>query len=169
MKETEFLQVRHEFEPVFDENSRVLILGTFPSVKSREGQFYYHHPQNRFWKVVAALAKEPTPTTIPEKKRMLLDHHIAIWDVVQSCQIKGSSDSSIRDVVPADIGRILEESAVKQIYANGTTAYRLYQRYRQDATGREAVCLPSTSPANAVWRLEGLIREWGEKIGPFLS
>ena len=110
MNGREYIQVFHEFSPVFDEKSKVLILGTFPSVKSREGQFYYHHPQNRFWKVIAALVKEPVPQTVLEKKEMLLRGHIAIWDVVQSCRIKGSSDSSIRDVVPSDLNQILDHA-----------------------------------------------------------
>lgn len=168
MCKNNFQQVYHEFEPVYNEKSKVLILGTFPSVKSREGQFYYHHPQNRFWKVMAALTKEKLPQTISDKKELLLNHHIAIWDVVQSCQIKGSSDSSIRDVVPADIDRILKDSSVEKIFTNGTTAHRLYKKYCQKATGMEAVCLPSTSPANAVWRLEQLTEEWGREIFPFL-
>ena len=112
-------QVTHEFEPVFDQNSKVLILGTFPSVKSRENQFYYGHPQNRFWKVIARLTKEQVPITIEEKKALLLRHGIAIWDVISSCEIKGSSDSSIRNVVPADLNRILDHCDIRRIYANG--------------------------------------------------
>ena len=168
MEEKEYTQVFHEFPPVFDETSKILILGTFPSVKSREGQFYYHHPQNRFWKVTAALVQEPVPQTISEKKAMLLRGHIAVWDVVQSCRILGSSDSSIRDVVPADLGKILDHAKIRQIFANGTTALRLYRRYCEKDTGREAIGLPSTSPANAVWRLDALIEKWREEILPFL-
>ena len=164
----EYEHIEHTFAPVYDADSEVLILGTLPSVKSRENHFYYGHKQNRFWKVLADLCGEPVPETIEEKKAMLLAHHIAIWDVIQSCDIKGSSDSSIRNVVPADIDRILRDSEVEKIFTNGTTAYRLYKKYCQKATGVEAVCLPSTSPANAVWRLEQLTEEWGREIFPFL-
>lgn len=164
----EYTQVFHEFSPVYDEKSRILILGTFPSVKSREGQFYYHHPQNRFWKVIAALVREPVPQTIPQKKEILLRNHIAIWDVVQSCQIKGSSDSSIKDVVPCDLNKILTGADIRKIFTNGTTAFRLYRRYCEKQTGKEAVCLPSTSPANASWKLEALTEKWDEEISPFL-
>ena len=164
----EYEHIVHTFQPVFDEHSEILILGTLPSVKSRENQFYYGHKQNRFWKVLAKICEESIPETIEEKKEMLLRNHIAIWDVIESCDIRGSSDSSIRNVVPADIDRILRDSEVEKIFTNGTTAYRLYKKYCQKATGVEAVCLPSTSPANAVWRLEQLTEEWGREIFPFL-
>ena len=164
MCKNSFQQVYHEFEPIYNEKSKVLILGTFPSVKSREGQFYYHHPQNRFWKVMAALTKERLPQTISDKKELLLNHHIAIWDVVQSCQIKGSSDSSIRNVVPTDLSWILEGSQVKKIFANGKKAGALYQKYQQQITGMEAIVLPSTSPANAAWSFERLYEEWKRRI-----
>lgn len=153
--------IRHEFEPVFDENSKVLILGTFPSVKSREQQFYYGHPQNRFWKVMAGLTNEPVPESIAEKKKLLLSHGIAIWDVIASCDITGSSDSSIRNVVPADLGRVLEHSSIGQIYANGGTAKKLFEKYQKPVCGREITGLPSTSPANASFRLERLMEYWG--------
>lgn len=156
--------VIHEIPPVWDENSRILILGSFPSVKSREGRFFYHHPQNRFWKVLAAVLECPVPQTIEEKKKMLLEHGIAVWDVIASCQIEGSSDSSIRDVVPNDLREILEGAEIEKIFANGGTAYRLYEKYTKKVTGREAEKLPSTSPANAAWSLERLTVEWREKI-----
>lgn len=157
-------KVVHEFEPIYDENSRVLILGTLPSVKSREGQFYYHHPRNRFWKVLSILTGEVMPESIPEKKEMLLKHGIAIWDVVSSCDIVGSSDSSIRNVVPADIGRVLNETGITHIFTNGGTAHRLYQKYCYGDTGAEDVCLPSTSPANAAFSLDKLVEIWGENL-----
>ena len=160
MCKNSFQQVYHEFEPIYNEKSKVLILGTFPSVKSREGQFYYHHPQNRFWKVMAALTKERLPQTISDKKELLLNHHIAIWDVVQSCQIKGSSDSSIRNVIPNDISRILRDAPIRQIYTNGGTAFKLYEKYCLPLTRQKAIRLPSTSPANAAYSLERLILEW---------
>ncbi len=153
-------QVQHEISPVYDERSRILILGSFPSVKSREAGFFYHHPQNRFWKVLAAVTEQETPRTIPEKKEFLLKNGIALWDVIASCEIKGSSDSSIRNVVPNDLSGILERADIRQIYANGGTAFRLYQKYTYPVTGREALRLPSTSPANASCSLDDLIKQW---------
>ena len=155
-KEQTYTHVSHDFEPVFDENSKVLILGTFPSVKSRENQFYYGHPQNRFWKVIAGLTESEVPQTIEEKKKLLLEHGIAIWDVIESCDIIGSSDSSIKNVVPADIERVVANSKIQNIYANGGTAKKLYEKYSQKKTGREIIGLPSTSPANAAYSLERL-------------
>lgn len=156
----EYEHIVHSFEPVYDKNSEILILGTLPSVKSRENNFYYGHKQNRFWKVLATLLKEPVPDTIEEKKAMLLAHRIALWDVIQSCDIKGSSDSSIKNVQPTDIGMILKKTNVTQIYANGNKAGQLYKRYQFPVTGIEATVLPSTSPANAAWSLERLCEAW---------
>ena len=161
-KEQTYTHVSHDFEPVFDENSKVLILGTFPSVKSRENQFYYGHPQNRFWKVIAGLTESEVPQTIEEKKKLLLEHGIAIWDVIESCDIIGSSDSSIKNVVPADIERVVANSKIQNIYANGGTAKKLYEKYSQKKTGREIIGLPSTSPANAAYSLERLSECWQE-------
>ena len=152
----EYEHIVHSFEPVYDKASEILILGTLPSVKSRENNFYYGHKQNRFWKVLATLLKEPVPDTIEEKKAMLLAHRIALWDVIQSCDIKGSSDSSIKNVQPTDIGMILEKTNITRIYANGNKAGQLYKRYQFPVTGIEAMVLPSTSPANAAWSLERL-------------
>ncbi len=157
-----YTHVSHDFEPVFDENSKVLILGTFPSVKSRENRFYYGHPQNRFWKVIAGLTESEVPQTIEEKKKLLLEHGIAIWDVIESCDIIGSSDSSIKNVVPADIERVVANSKIQNIYANGGTAKKLYEKYSQKKTGREIIGLPSTSPANAAYSLERLLECWQE-------
>ena len=161
-KEQTYTHVSHDFEPVFDENSKVLILGTFPSVKSRENQFYYGHPQNRFWKVIAGLTESEVPQTIEEKKKLLLEHGIAIWDVIESCDIIGSSDRSIKNVVPADIERVVANSKIQNIYANGGTAKKLYEKYSQKKTGREIIGLPSTSPANAAYSLERLLECWQE-------
>lgn len=152
--------MQHSFDPIYDTNSKVLILGTFPSVKSREQNFYYGHPQNRFWKVIASLTHSTLPTTIEEKKAMLLQHGIALWDVIQSCEITGSSDSSIKNVVPMDFSKMLEQSAITRIYANGTTAAKLYQKYCEGTTGIPIITLPSTSPANATFSLEKLIEAW---------
>lgn len=152
--------ISHPIPPVYDSNSKILILGSFPSVKSREGRFFYHHPQNRFWKVLAALTDSPVPQSIEEKTALLLQNHIALWDTIQSCEITGSSDSSIRNVIPNDLRPILEVADIRQIYCNGGTSHRLYQRYLYPELGRAAVKLPSTSPANAAWSLERLIGEW---------
>lgn len=156
----EYEHIVHSFEPVYDKASEILILGTLPSVKSRENNFYYGHKQNRFWKVLATLLKEPVSDTIEEKKAMLLAHRIALWDVIQSCDIKGSSDSSIKNVQPTDIGMILEKTNITRIYANGNKAGQLYKRYQFPVTGIEAMVLPSTSPANAAWSLERLCEAW---------
>lgn len=161
---SEYIHVAHSFPPVFDQESNILILGSFPSVKSREQNFYYGHPRNRFWKVISAICEEKEPLTIPEKKAMLLRNRIAVWDVIDSCDIKGSSDSSIKNVVPADIKGLLEKSGVQRIYANGKTAERLYQKHIYPKTGMKVTGLPSTSPANAAIPLEKLIRCWGQMI-----
>ena len=154
--------VKHEFDPIFDENSEILILGTLPSVKSREQNFYYGHPQNRFWKVTAAVYGEEVPQTVEEKKAFLLRNHIAVWDVIASCVITGSSDASIRDVVPNPLQDILECADIRQIYCNGATAWKYYRKYQEKQLGREAVRLPSTSPANAAWSVERLLGEWSQ-------
>lgn len=153
-------QVQHEIPPIYNEHSKILILGSFPSVKSREGQFFYHHPQNRFWRVLAAVTDAELPVTIPEKKAFLLQNGIALWDVIAGCEIEGSSDSSIRNVVPNDIRPILETADIRQIYVNGGTAEKLYKKYIFPVTGRETVRLPSTSPANAACSLEKLKEQW---------
>ncbi|MCH5255124.1 MAG: DNA-deoxyinosine glycosylase [Lachnospiraceae bacterium] len=154
----------HNIPPLYDKNSKILILGSFPSVKSREGQFFYHHPQNRYWKVMAAVTGCPVPETIEEKKEMILSHRIAMWDVIASCDISGSSDSSIRNVVPNDIGKLLAETEIERIYTNGGTAHKYYRKYIKSKIDREDIVLPSTSPANAAWSLERLITAWKEAL-----
>ena len=153
-------RILHPIPPVYDEHSELLILGSFPSVKSREAAFFYGHPQNRFWRVLAALYDEPVPQNTDEKRALLLRRHIAAWDVIASCSIVGSSDSSIRNVVPNDLRPILRSSGLTRIYVNGKTAEKLYRRYIEPTLGIEAVCLPSTSPANAAYSLERLIDAW---------
>lgn len=150
----------HTIDPVYDKDSEILILGSFPSVKSREQQFFYGHKQNRFWKVVAQVLDCETPESIAQKREMLLSHHIAVWDVIASCEITGSSDASIRDVTPNDLSRILNAADIRVIYTNGGKAYQLYQKYIFQTTGREAYLLPSTSPANAGYSLERLVEAW---------
>lgn len=154
----------HNIEPVYDKDSKILILGSFPSVKSREGRFFYHHPQNRFWKILSALTGDDFVTDIETKKQLLLKHGIAVWDVIGSCKIKGSSDSSIEDVVPNDIDRILKEANIGHIYTNGGKSYDMYKKYIYPKTGIEAIKLPSSSPANAAWSLERLVTEWRNLI-----
>lgn len=156
----EYFHQTHTFEPVCNEQSRILILGTFPSVKSRETDFYYGHPQNRFWKLLARLLEEPIPQSIEEKKEMLLRRKIAIWDVIASCDIIGSSDSSIKNVVPNDIRTVLQKSPIQEIYANGNTAAKLYRRYVKETIGMEITTLPSTSPANAAYSPDKLYDTW---------
>ena len=150
----------HPIPATYDERSEILILGSFPSPKSRESGYFYGHPQNRFWRVTAALFQDAVPESVEEKRAFLLRHHIAAWDVIHSCTITGASDSSISDVVANDIRPILQAAQIRQIFVNGKTAYRLYQKYIQPVIGRSAVCLPSTSPANAAWSLERLIDAW---------
>ena len=150
----------HPIPPFFDEKSTVLVLGSFPSVKSREAGFFYGHPRNRYWMVVAAIFGSEPLTTIEEKKVFLRKNHIAMWDTIQSCTITGSSDSSIRDVVPNDLDRILKAAPIRRIFCNGTASYNLYMKYIYPKTGREALKMPSTSPANAAWSLPRLIDAW---------
>ena len=156
----EYQHLTHTFEPVFDKDSRILILGSFPSVKSRANNFYYGHPQNRFWKVLARVYEVDVPQTIEEKKDFLLGYNIAVWDVIESCTIIGSSDISIKDVLVNDFSKVLENSAIEKIYVNGGKAYELYKKYAEEKTGIKAVKLPSTSPANAAWDLEKLCEAW---------
>ena len=152
--------MKHTIDPVYNEQSQILILGSFPSVKSREQQFFYGHKQNRFWKVLAGVLGCDVPQSVEEKKAMLLLHHIAVWDVIQSCEIEGSSDASIRDVVPNDLARILNTADIRAIYANGGKAHELYGKYIEPVNKIAAQKLPSTSPANAGYSLERLLAAW---------
>lgn len=152
--------ITHPFSPLYDENSKVLILGSFPSVKSREAMFFYGHPRNRFWKVIPALFSEEIPVTVGEKRALILRHNIALWDSIHSCTITGSSDSSVKDVVPNDLSEILNGSKVDRIFCNGALSYKMYMKYIYPETKIKAVKLPSTSPANAAFSLERLIKEW---------
>lgn len=151
----------HPIAPLYDANSKILILGSFPSVKSREQMFFYGHPQNRFWKVVAAVMGTDVPVSVEDKKSFLHANNIALWDVIASCDITGSSDSSIRNVTPNNLNEILEKADIRQIFVNGKTAEKYYNKYIRDAIGRNAVCLPSTSPANAGWSVDRLVEAWG--------
>ena len=164
MDEKKYEHIVHPFPPLYDDRSRILILGSLPSVKSREQMFFYGHPQNRFWKVMSEVLGEALPTTIEEKKRMLLKHRIALWDTIYSCDIIGSSDSSIKNVTPTDLRQIVERSEVQRIFCNGGTSGRYFQKYQQKMLGMEATVLPSTSPANAAFSLEKLIQLWGQAL-----
>lgn len=178
----------HPFGPLYNEKSKVLILGSFPSVKSREQQFFYGHPQNRFWKVIAALfpanmakiqegrsgnensqmvdigtnenANLPVPETIEEKKSLILDSGLALWDSIGSCEIIGSSDASIRNAEPNDLRLITDNCDIRAIYCNGKKSLEVFNRYIEPVLGRTAEALPSTSPANAAWSLDRLIEAW---------
>ena len=154
----------HPINPIYDEKSQILILGSIPSVKSREEGFFYGHPQNRFWRVMAKICDEPVPESIEDKTRLLLNNHIALWDVIHSCEITGSADSTIKNVVPNDIGIITEKAMIKRIFVNGRKAESLYKRYIEKKIGIKAVCLPSTSPANASWSEGRLYEYWKSKI-----
>ncbi len=161
MKKTyDFDMITHPIPPLYDKNSKILILGSFPSVKSREAGFFYGHPQNRFWKVLAAVFEEEVPLTIDEKKKFLLKNHIALWDVIQSCEIEGSSDSTIKNVQPNDLKVIFDNADIAGIFVNGKTSEKYYKKYIEPKLGVRAVCLPSTSPANAAWSIEKLTEAW---------
>lgn len=164
----EYQRVVQPFEPVYDKKSKILILGSFPSVKSREMGFYYGHKQNRFWRVLAAILGVAEPVTVGEKKDMLLGHGIAVYDVIESCDIKGSSDSSIKNVVPADIRKIVDESDIQVVVTNGGTADRLFQKYQRKNYKGAVLTLPSTSPANAAFSLEKLVEIWGQGLREYL-
>ena len=159
------------FAPVYGPGSRALILGSWPSPKSWDMGFYYGHPHNRFWPLLARLTGEALPARedVAAKRKMILDHGLALWDVLASCTIEGASDASIRDAVPEDIGFLLARAPVEAVFCNGAAAYRLYVRYMQPVSGIGAVRLPSTSPANAAWSLDRLQEAWGAALGPYLG
>ena len=150
----------HGIAPVYDENSEILILGSFPSVASRAEGFFYGHPRNRFWRVLSSVLGESVPQTVNEKKSLLLRHRVALFDVLAECEIEGSSDASIGKALPNDLSPILSRSRIRKIFVNGKTAARLYQKYLLAKTGIPATVLPSTSPANAAWSEEKLIAAW---------
>ena len=149
------------FEPVFDSRSEVLILGSIPSAASRGAGFYYGHPRNRFWPLIASLYGEAVPAGSAEKAALLLRHRLALWDTIESCDIEGSSDASARHIVPADLGRITGAAPIRLVLLNGALAGKLYRRYQQPRLGIPALVLPSTSPANAAWTAERLAEAWG--------
>ena len=156
----EYTHVTHNFPPLFAPDSRALILGSIPSPKSREQAFFYGHPQNRFWPVLAAVFGEPAPQTVADKRSLALRHHIAMWDTLAACDIRGASDTSIRNPVPNDLPWLIAQTQVRAVFCTGTTSYKYYKKLCQPQTGIEAVCLPSTSPANAAWSKERLIQAY---------
>lgn len=161
--------MRHPFDPVYESRSKVLILGSFPSVKSRQNGFYYGHPQNRFWKVISALCDETIPVTNEEKKAVLLNHKLALWDVLESCEIIGSSDVSIKDAIHNDIAALIQHTDIKVICVNGKIAFNLLRQIDLDLSMITLIQLPSTSAANAALTLEELIKRWGDEIKPWLE
>ena len=157
-------RINHNIEPLYDRNSRLLILGSFPSVKSREMRFFYGHPQNRFWRMLAAVYAEDAPESIAEKTSLLLRHHLALWDVIANCEIDGSADASVREAVPVDITRITDRAHITRVLCNGKLAGTLYARHLQPIMGIPALVLPSTSPANAIWTLPKLTDAWRKAL-----
>lgn len=159
------MKLTHPFEPIYNANSKILILGSFPSVKSREVNFYYAHPQNRFWRVLSKVVNKNVPVSIGEKRRFLLDNNIAIWDVIKSCDIEGSSDSSICDVEVNDIIGLIKKTKIKRIYFNGKIAYTYFNRnFKENLDNIEKIVLPSTSSANATFTFDKLLNNWKKEI-----
>jgi len=156
----DYTHIVHPFGPLYDGRSEILILGSLPSVKSREQSFFYGHPQNRFWPLLAELLGEEAPRSVEEKRALALRHRIALWDTIYSCDIRGSSDSSIRNVVPTDLRPILQGAPIRRIFCNGRTSGLYYKKYQEQTLHRAAVTLPSTSPANAAWTMEKLKSAW---------
>lgn len=167
--------VFHEFPPVFDENSEILILGSIPSPKSRKNGFYYMHPQNRFWKVVSTVMGEELPLEIPDKKAFLIRNHIALWDVLGSCEICGADDSSIRNPVPNDFSVIFNKASIKAVFTTGNKAAALYEKLCAERYAVQHIALPSTSPANCRMSFETLcesykvMRGFMERYGSSMS
>ena len=157
-------RIQHPIPPLYDRESRILILGSFPSVKSRETAFFYGHPQNRFWKLLAALFSEVLPVTVEDKSAFLHRNHVAVWDTIASCEIQGSSDSSIKNVQVNDLSVILDHAPIERVLCNGQTAAKLYHRLQEPLTHLPALTLPSTSPLNAAWRTERLVGGWGKAL-----
>ena len=161
--------VNHPFKPIYNSESQILILGSFPSVKSREVCFYYGHPQNRFWKILSNIFNVNIPLSTNEKIKFLISHKIAIWDTIKSCNINSSSDSSIKNAIPNDIEMIIKNSNIKAIFCNGNTSYKIFIKYFKDKINLPIICLPSSSPANAKFSLQNLTDIWKEKIEKYIK
>lgn len=164
MSELKYEHIIHPFPPLYNSDSRILILGSLPSVKSREQMFFYGHPQNRFWKMISRVFEEKVPQTIDEKKLLMLQHKIAMWDTIYSCDIIGSSDNSIKNVVPTDLKSIVDNSKICKVICNGKTSGKYYEKYQMKYLGIEPDILPSTSPANAAYSLEKLVDIWKKSL-----
>ncbi len=162
------MHISHPFPPLYNRESRILILGSFPSVKSREACFFYAHPQNRFWRVLAALFGAEVPQGTPARRNFLLRHHVAVWDTIGACEIQGSSDASVKNAVPNDLSPILSEAPIQAIFCNGSLSYKLFKKYQSKEISLPSFALPSTSPANAAKNLPVLIKEW-QVILPYLD
>lgn len=158
------MKVIHPFEPVYSTESKILILGSFPSVKSREDNFYYAHPQNRFWRIMASILNVDVPRNINQKKDILLNGKIAIWDVLKSCKIEGSSDASIKEPIVNDISKVLDITNISCIFFNGNKAFNIYNKYLKSKLHIKCKVLPSTSPANAMWNFDRLLEVWKKEI-----
>lgn len=154
----------HTIAPICGADSDTLILGTFPSPKSREQGFYYGHPQNRFWRVIAAVYGMETPVDTEGKKRLITSNALALWDVVASCEIAGAADATIRRETPNDIAGLIAETNIRRVFTNGSKARELYDRYIKKSVALEVTTLPSTSPANASYSLAALIDIWGRAL-----
>ena len=157
-------RIDHPLPPLYDEHSEVLILGSFPSPKTRESGFFYGHPQNRMWPVLARLFDEPVPGTVNEKRDFLLRHHIAMWDVLASCEIVGASDASISGEVPTDLLPIFEAAPIKAVFCAGGVSAKMYRKYHEERCGMPCFAMPSTSPANAAWSLDRLTESWAKVL-----
>ena len=157
------------FAPICGTHAKALILGSLPSPKSREQGFYYGHPQNRFWRLLAFITNAPEPKTIAEKTALILQNDLALWDTVQSCEIRGASDASMRHVQPNDVAALVRRLGVQAVFCNGAASGRVYAKYAQAAAGIPAVVLPSTSPANAAWSMERLQQAWGSELGKYIN
>ena len=159
-----YQHVKHPWGPLYDANSQILILGSFPSPKSRENNFFYGHPQNRFWKVLSSIYDERLPLNIEEKKALLKRNHIALWDVIDECDIEGASDASIKNAVPTRLSELISGSNIRAVFCNGARSYDMYCRYQLADTGIPAVKLPSTSPANAACSFDRLLAAWQQAL-----
>lgn len=159
-----YQHIVHTFGPLYNEDSRILILGSIPSPASREVGFYYGHPRNRFWQVLAEVYGLPLPESIEEKKALILANGLALWDVIEECDIIGASDSSVKNVVPTGIPSVLSQTRIERILCNGALSKRIYDKYQLERTRIPAIQMPSTSPANAAWSLEKLVNEWRKHL-----
>ena len=157
------MKVEHTFKPIYSKDSKILILGSIPSVVSREDNFYYAHPKNRFWKIISKIYNEKIPTTKEEKTKLILNNNLAIYDVIKSCDIEGSADSSIKNVKLNNLDLLIQKSKIEKIIFNGNKAYELYNKYEKNKFSNTKV-LPSTSPANAKYTLEDLCKIWSKEL-----